>query len=237
MNRLCVLFSLGAFLMGTMGWGAVAVDGPIFGISPVYADDDDKKKPKKPKKPKQPKHQALQDEFSAQHDMIKETLDVVEGNQAKTHEWLEKIETAIEELADPLCGAGTEGQRFVPDDPTNPTEYCDNDTGLFWVKTPDSILRNHADALTHCAELNLGNGQTYRLPEVKELISLVDYSQFFPALPAGHPFMNIQNGSFWSATPLVTSSSNLWEVDFAKGFVDNLNKSLTNSVWCARSGS
>ena len=175
--------------------------------------------------------------LAGDHVMVKESLDAVEGNQDKTHEWLEKIETAIGELAPgaaaPLCGAGTEGQRFVADG----TEVCDNDTGLYWVKAPDATPRNHATALTHCAGLNLGNSQTYRLPEVKELISLVDYSQFNPALPAGHPFSGVQSSFYWSASTSAIIPADAWIVNFGNGFVFTSFKTDSFFVWCARSGS
>jgi len=174
------------------------------------------------------------------HKDLRADHEQLEYDNRKTHEWLGKIETAIEALepAAPLCGAGTEGQRFVPDDPTTPTEYCDNTTGLSWVKTPDSTARPQAAAITHCDTLdNSGNGQTYRLPEVKELISLVDYSQSSPALPAGHPFMNVQSSVYWSATTSAGNPTGAWVVVFSVGGVGSSFKSDGLFVWCVRSGS
>ena len=169
------------------------------------------------------------------HKDLRADHEQLEYDHRKTHEWLEKIEAAIDELdpgaAAPLCGAGTEGQRFVPDDPTTPTEYCDNTTGLSWVKRPDSTTRNHATALTHCATLdNSGNGQTYRLPKVKELISLVDYSRASPALPAGHPFMNVQSSNYWSATTSANNSTRALNVNFSNGFVLTFGKAALCGV-------
>ncbi|MDA1305583.1 MAG: DUF1566 domain-containing protein [Nitrospirae bacterium] len=133
----------------------------------------------------------------------------------------------------PLCGAGTEGQRFVPDDPTTPTEYCDNTTGLIWPKTPDATTRDWATAVTYCQ--GLGGG--HRLPFVNELHSLVDYSQADPALPAGHPFMNVGSFRTWSATTVADSPPSAWIVFFFLGTVSAPLKSDTLFVWCVRGGS
>ncbi len=92
------------------------------------------------------------------------------------------------------CGAATAGIRFVVS--TDGTEVCDNTTGLIWEQMPDSVLRQWQDAIKFCPTL----GTDYRLPEVKELISLVDFGQSNPALPLGHPFSNVQT-IYWSATP------------------------------------
>lgn len=177
-------------------------------------------------------------EMTTQHDMIKQDLTDVETNlEGKIQEVKDLVEALEGGGVAPLCGAGTEGQRFVPDDPTTPTEYCDNITGLSWVKTPDSTTRNHATAITHCATLDLGNSQTYRLPEVQELSSLVDYSQFNPTLPSGHPFMNVQSDLYWSATTSAFGPAFAWHVNFLIGNVDDDLKTFTLFVWCARSGS
>ena len=88
----------------------------------------------------------------------------------------------------PPCGAGTEGVRFVVS--TDGTEVCDNTTGLVWEQTPDSIKREWQAAIAFCPTIG------YRLPEVKELFSLVDFSQSNPTLPAGHPFSNVQSSIY-----------------------------------------
>lgn len=147
----------------------------------------------------------------------------------KLGEWLEKIEEQLGDAAPP-CGAGTAGQRFVVS--TDGTEVCDNTTGWTWEQTPDSIERTHADALAHCPTVGPG----YGLPEVKALISLVDYSQFDPALPAGHPFSIVQSSFFWSAA-LADDSEVAWNVEFHGGLVLVDGKAASHLVWCVRSGS
>lgn len=146
---------------------------------------------------------------------------------------LDQVLAAIANLsagAPPPCGAGTTGQRFVvsPDG----MEVCDNTTGLNWQKNPDSTLRTQADAMVYCPTVRPAS----RLPEVKELISLLDYTTFNPALPASHPFTNVQSALYWSASPDAGNASNAWLVDFSDGVVADGSKTSSRQVWCVRGG-
>jgi hypothetical protein len=86
----------------------------------------------------------------------------------------------------------------------------DTKTKLTWQQSIGSGLVTQAAATSYCSALGLAGGG-WRLPTVKELLTLVDYSQTgplidltaFPSAPA-----SIQ----WSAT-------NTWTVSFANGSV------------------
>jgi len=71
--------------------------------------------------------------------------------------------------------------------PSDPSWVLDRTTSLQWQKTPNNGVIPWTSADAYCS--SLGNGS--RLPEVKELISLVDYSTFQPALPEGNPFQDV----------------------------------------------
>ena len=134
----------------------------------------------------------------------------------------------------PPCGAGTAGERFVLRD--GGEEVCDNTTGLFWEQMPDSVGRFQQESIDYCSTLRAGS----RLPEIKELISLVDFNQVLPALPAGHPFDNIQfhfpaeEVRYFSATS--RSEAAAWFVNMASGEVVATGPDNPFSTWCVRSG-
>ena len=78
----------------------------------------------------------------------------------------------------------------------------DNLTGLMWTKDANP-LGNYTDwqsALDYVQTLNTGGHTDWRLPDINELKSLVDYSQYNPPLPLGNPFTNVQSGVYWSST-------------------------------------
>ncbi|KJR40762.1 secreted protein containing DUF1566 [Candidatus Magnetoovum chiemensis] len=89
----------------------------------------------------------------------------------------------------------------------------DTTTGLHWTEdasTPTigkckggAMIWDEAIAYVRClnASSYLGHND-WRLPETKELISLIDYSQYRPAFPLGHLFKNLTGLSshYWSAS-------------------------------------
>jgi hypothetical protein len=75
----------------------------------------------------------------------------------------------------------------------------------------------------------------WRLPNLRELHSLVDYSQSLPALPANHPFTQVQSVRYWSSTS-TGSPHNAWDVVFTAGAVSFNLKTDSFWVWPVRSG-
>ena len=112
----------------------------------------------------------------------------------------------------------------------------DNETGLVWEQSPSTSLFTWSSAQSHCNALAVSNRIGWRLPTLQELGSLVDRSQSNPALPAGHPFSNVQSSTYWSATTFASDASSAWTVNFIVGGVFNVDKRGTFFVWCVRGG-
>jgi hypothetical protein len=103
----------------------------------------------------------------------------------------------------------------------------DHLTGLIWLKNATNYVNlMWKDALAFCNNLASGSwGLTdgsvagdWRLPNRKELLSLVDFSQHNPALPQGHLFGNVQFG-FWSASTYANDTYSAWYLGVAYGEV------------------
>ena len=82
----------------------------------------------------------------------------------------------------------------------------DNVTGLMWLQDISHFgQRTWQQALDDVASFNQLPDQLYtdwRLPNVRELQSILDYGQQDPALPSGHPFLAIPPNDIriWSGT-------------------------------------
>lgn len=105
------------------------------------------------------------------------------------------------------------------------SQVTDSSTGLTWKRCAEgmtwsgSTCTDTAITYTHEAALQLGiNG--WRLPNIKELVSMVDDSRINPAIdPAAFP--NTPSNWFWTSSPYVGNSSYAWHVDFDNGNVSN----------------
>jgi hypothetical protein len=121
----------------------------------------------------------------------------------------------------------------------------DNLTGLIWLKNANCFgARNWTQALSDANTLNsgecgLGDGSSegdWRLPNVRELQSLIDYGRYSPALPSGHPFTGVQSSLYWSSTTQATNASYAWGVYMRCGHVHWDDKMRTRYVWPVRGG-
>jgi hypothetical protein len=123
----------------------------------------------------------------------------------------------------------------------------DNLTGLIWLKHASCFgQKNWTTALNDANTLASGScGLTdgssagdWRLPNVRELFSLIDFSQDNPALPSGYAtyFTNVQSSDYWSSSTSVNTTSNAWWVGISYGYLDASHDKATTEdyVWPVR---
>ncbi|MBF0339084.1 MAG: DUF1566 domain-containing protein [Nitrospirae bacterium] len=130
----------------------------------------------------------------------------------------------------------------------NTTIVTDNLTGLVWTKdagipTVGSSCTggymNWAAALNYVACLNTSSylGYTdWRLPNRKELMSLLNRGTFAPSLPSSHPFTNVQGNAYWSSTTYAANTGKAWAVYIYDGVEAAYDKTYNNSAWAVRGG-
>lgn len=74
----------------------------------------------------------------------------------------------------------------------------------------------------------------WRLPNRRELRSLISHQSRRPALPAGHPFREVFAGWYWSSTTAAISPAHAWYVDLDGGRMFYGGKDQSYMVWPVR---
>lgn len=121
----------------------------------------------------------------------------------------------------------------------------DNLTGLIWLKDAGCYeQKDWAAAIAFgnslaAGQCNLSDGSTagqWRLPNIRELQSLVDYSTFNQALPPGHPFTYVGPSWHFSSTTNAASTNTAWVVEMYSGKVEAQQKTEPHWVLYVRTG-
>jgi hypothetical protein len=94
----------------------------------------------------------------------------------------------------------------------------DNLTGLMWTAN-GTDEKTWPEALDWLKTLKMGGYADWRLPNVNELRSLVDYISSFPSLPHENPFVYVQSDYYWSSTSYAYYTTSAWSVYFGDGYV------------------
>jgi hypothetical protein len=140
-------------------------------------------------------------------------------------------------------GADTGTDRFTDNSDGTVTDTC---TKLIWLKNASCDgPKNWDGAKAFASSLQnencgLSDGSSagdWRLPRIRELQSLIDYSQYNPALPSDHPFLDEQLNHYWSATSYTNAkTTHAWAVYFLDGdVVAGIDKNGIYYVWPVRS--
>ncbi len=100
----------------------------------------------------------------------------------------------------------------------------DDNTGLMWQREDDSTPRTWADAVNYCESSMLGGYTDWRLPDKKELFTLVHYGYWNEGDPAisddstptidPAAFPNTSLSAYWSSTVSARSNDGAWAVSF-----------------------
>jgi hypothetical protein len=129
----------------------------------------------------------------------------------------------------------------------------DQSTGLMWQQ--DEARNNRGEvsamkwgnALDYCEGLSLGGYTDWRLPNVRELLSLTDDTKTYPSINTTF-FSNVQSDSvcsygddqtyfYWTSTTSASTITNKLTVSFERGFTTSHHlRDRDNYVRCVRGG-
>jgi hypothetical protein len=92
----------------------------------------------------------------------------------------------------------------------------DTQTGLTWQRATNPAA-TWLDALGSCDALTLGGSADWRLPTVKELLSIVEDTAINPSIDVG-AFPGTPAEWYWASTPSLAPPTYAWTVSFTDGF-------------------
>lgn len=120
---------------------------------------------------------------------------------------------------------------------SDPNCVLDNMTGLIWARNANmGGAMTWSDAIDYCESLNYGGQTDWRLPNAKELLSLIDLECADPPLSAGHPFTGVLSLLYWSSSTYKPGTGAAWWVSLAGGSSAVDDKPNTQYVWPVRGG-
>ena len=149
----------------------------------------------------------------------------------------------------PCAGTGQDGEyqagvevypRFMYNGDGTVTDQL---TGLTWLIMFRCLYAQWPDALDWANNLSNGDCELsdgsvpgdWRLPNINELFSLVDFGEFNPALPPNHPFESAV-GHFATSYSSTSSGSGAWDVGLSTGYITRLPKSFGSPLWAVKGG-
>lgn len=122
-----------------------------------------------------------------------------------------------------LAGCPSEG-RFEDNDDGTVTDTC---TGLMWQKNTADLNNDEqieilgdtsawCDAASYCDALSFAGHEDWRLPNARELQSIVDYGRSNPSID---PVFGGLSEFYWSSTSYQEAPDDAWGVGFNSGYV------------------
>ncbi|MGD9731741.1 MAG: DUF1566 domain-containing protein [Desulfamplus sp.] len=111
----------------------------------------------------------------------------------------------------------------------------DSATGLMWQQDTSNNYMTWKEALSYYENLNLGGYTDWRLPTVKELRSIVDYSVHSPAIDIS-VFKDTIASFYWSSTTNSYYTYYAWGVSFYYGDARSYHKYSNGYVRAVRGG-
>jgi hypothetical protein len=121
----------------------------------------------------------------------------------------------------------------------NNEAVLDKETQLVWERTPSPyMVAPRGSAAFACATHSTGGRLGWRLPFLHEMQSLADPAATLGtlALPAGHPFLAVPIGHYWTATRISGQTTGAVVDLGSRGH--NKGKYIVDPAycWCVRSG-
>ena len=139
------------------------------------------------------------------------------------------LSTLVMMMSSSHVWAAEEATNFTIEGTPGEQILTDAGSGLAWQKVHKDEL-NWDQAKAYCEDLKYGGKDDWRLPDRRELMTIVKYRKSnpasdFPGMPAKY---------FWSHSTSAEAGGFAWGVNFRNGSLNNYDKASTQLVRCVR---
>jgi hypothetical protein len=120
----------------------------------------------------------------------------------------------------------------------------DTATGLIWLRDANLFGEiTWSDGLAKARSLSSGSHNElsdgskpgdWRVPNIRELLSLIDYGTFDPIISDGHPFRNVKAGIYWTSSSLTPAPLLAWMITLGIGPTVFVVKRSFCHIWPVR---
>lgn len=115
----------------------------------------------------------------------------------------------------------------------------DSQTGLMWTKNASlfDFPMSWVEALNTVKEINKSGFhgyQNWKMPNRKELFSLISFKTINPSLPIDHPFTGVFSGYYWTSSTCARLPNQAWYVHLGGARVFKGMKYGSYMVWPVR---
>ena len=114
-----------------------------------------------------------------------------------------------------------------------PTMVKDPKTNLIWEDTQHATEEKvtQKEAKAYCEALKMGSFENWRIPTLSELLSIVDYTRYDPAILK--EFKHVDNDTlYWSSSPYSGNANAFWGVKFEDGATEDASETYNRYVRC-----
>jgi len=106
----------------------------------------------------------------------------------------------------------------------------DSLTSLLWVQYPDTVSKTWEESLVYAENFALGTLTDWRLPNLKEMQSIVDLSTSNPCIRKGS-FPMATTAHYWTSTAMPNQTDKAWYLDTKFGITTYALKTVKKKCW------
>ena len=110
----------------------------------------------------------------------------------------------------------------------------DSNSGLQWKNDVSPSYKKWMEAINHCEGLSFNGHNDWRVPNINELTSILDYSHSFTAINSAFQ-ISPTLGRVWSSSHIRTNKGDAKVIQAGSGETNVYRKDLKANVMCVRS--